>query len=266
MAEGNVIIAKFAGTVRTAADGLWQWDYGQILQIEGLDLPAVTEIHFAQAGKAKTVLGETTASVCRVAIPNAMLQSADQIKAYIYLHQGEDDGETEYQIILPVRARAQPETYDSEDPTIQEEYDALVQAEDLLNNALSGISGSVAAAESARNDAERYKNDAKGYKDTASEKASEAAQYCQDAQGARGDAIDAKNAAVQAKNAAVQAKNAAERAQEKAEAAALDAEAYTSGTRNGVPVGPSDPAYENNGAYYLERLNLRPLYPSNGSE
>ena len=106
----------------------------------------MTEIHFAQAGKAKTVLGTTVASVCRVAIPNAMLQSADQIKAYIYLHQGEDDGETEYQIILPVRARAQPETYDSEDPAIQEEYDALVQATELLNSTTEQVAIDAGAA------------------------------------------------------------------------------------------------------------------------
>lgn len=171
MSAGNIITVTFgSGETRAAAAGLWQWDYGQILQIEGLELPAVTEIHFLQAGNAKTVLGQTDDGVCRVNIPSSMLESADQIKAFIYLHQGANDGETEYQIILPVRARAQPETYEE-----QEEYDALVQATELLNNALDGISGSVTAAESARDDAERYANDAEGYKNTASEKADDAA-------------------------------------------------------------------------------------------
>lgn len=34
------------------------------------------------------------------------------------------------------------------------------------------------------------------------------------------------------------------------EAAATDAEAWAKGTRNGVPVGPTDPTYENNAEYY----------------
>ena len=29
------------------AYGLWQWDYGQQLRIEGLHLPTAVEIHFA---------------------------------------------------------------------------------------------------------------------------------------------------------------------------------------------------------------------------
>ena len=133
MTDQNIIVARFNGTTEAAAIGLWQWDYGQILQIEGLDLPAVTEIHFAQDGLSKTELGTTQQGVCSVSVPNSMLQHASRIKAYIYLHTGENDGETEYEIRIPVRARARPETYDEEDPEIQREYTALVEATDLLN-------------------------------------------------------------------------------------------------------------------------------------
>lgn len=34
-----------------------------------------------------------------------------------------------------------------------------------------------------------------------------------------------------------------------------DAEAYAKGTRNGVAVGASDPAYQNNAKYYSEQSN-----------
>ena len=135
MADENIVIATFeAGRKRSAAVGLWQWDYGQILQIAGLtDLPAVTEVHFMQSGMAKTVLGQTADDVCQVPIPNAMLQRSSQITAFLYLHTGEDSGETEYQIRLPVKPRARPESYDEDDPEIQQEYTALVQATELLN-------------------------------------------------------------------------------------------------------------------------------------
>ena len=39
------------------------------------------------------------------------------------------------------------------------------------------------------------------------------------------------------------------------EALTFDAEAYAKGTRNGVVVGVSDPAYQNNAKYYSERSN-----------
>lgn len=135
MAQGNIITATFeTGATKTTASGLWQWDYGQELQIHGLTgLPAVTEVHFAQNGEAKTVLGATEDDICTVGIPDAMLQSAFSVTAYIYLHTGEDDGETEYQIKLPVQARPQPETYDEEDPEVQQAYSALVAATELLN-------------------------------------------------------------------------------------------------------------------------------------
>lgn len=34
------------GTFKTVY-GLWQWDYGQILRIQGLNLPDFVEVHFA---------------------------------------------------------------------------------------------------------------------------------------------------------------------------------------------------------------------------
>lgn len=136
MAETNILTATFEeGSKKTLTDSLWQWNYGQILRIEGLTgLPTVTEVHFAQSGASLTKLGTTADDVCSVEIPNAMLRRMSQITAYIYLHAGEDDGETVYEIAIPVKGRAQPESYDEDDPETQREYDALVQATELLNS------------------------------------------------------------------------------------------------------------------------------------
>lgn len=41
---------------------------------------------------------------------------------------------------------------------------------------------------------------------------------------------------------------------ELAEQQVLDAEAWANGTRNGVPIGSSDPAYEKNGKYYADHF------------
>lgn len=146
MADGNIIVARFHGKTKATALGLWQWDYGQILQIVGLDLPNVTEVHFAQNGLAMTKLGTTEEEVCSVPVPNSMLQHASSITAYIYLHTGEDDGETEYEIRIPVRARARPESYDEDDPEIQREYTALVEATELLNQTTEKVVDDARAA------------------------------------------------------------------------------------------------------------------------
>ena len=46
--ENKINIARFKEGYRTAeVKGIWQWDYGQILRIQGLNLPAAVEIHFS---------------------------------------------------------------------------------------------------------------------------------------------------------------------------------------------------------------------------
>lgn len=63
-----------------------------------------------------------------------------------------------------------------------------------------------------------------------------------------------ENAAQAAKGeveaAAGEAEEALQHYVDEAEASSEDAEAYALGTRQGVPVGPTDPAYENNAQYY----------------
>ncbi len=51
------------------------------------------------------------------------------------------------------------------------------------------------------------------------------------------------------------AANSASESKNAAEGSAADAEAWAKGTRNGVPVGPTDPAYENNAKYYSEQTD-----------
>ena len=89
---------------------LYQWDYGQILLPTGVELPTAYEVHFAvpNTDTTMTVIGNADG----VAIPDELLTTSGQIVAYIYLHSGEDDGETEYKINIPVKARPQPSDYE----------------------------------------------------------------------------------------------------------------------------------------------------------
>ena len=45
----NYVTAIFTGgETKAVATGLWQWDYGQTLRVEGLNLPRTLEVHFHQ--------------------------------------------------------------------------------------------------------------------------------------------------------------------------------------------------------------------------
>ena len=114
--ENSIITADFGGGKYAQTRPLWQWDRGIVLQFTGVELPSPFEVHFAatDSDKAKPVVGENSA----VIIPASALQTAGTLNAYIYLHDTEDDGETVYHAVIPVRQRQEPEDYD---PTPEQE-------------------------------------------------------------------------------------------------------------------------------------------------
>ena len=93
---------------------LWQYDYGQKIQIKGLDLPETFEVHFAwkDSEKAKVVIGSTVAGISTVDIPNVALEQRKTITAYIYLSDA-TEGETVNTIILSVNKRKAPENFEA---------------------------------------------------------------------------------------------------------------------------------------------------------
>jgi len=104
----NSTLVNFTGRLHTAeaVNALWQWDYGQKLIIQGLTLPAVYEVHFCNAGDTETILQLGDAS--GVTIPDSCLKVGRNIYAYIFLHDGNYDGETVYKITIKVTPRPQP--------------------------------------------------------------------------------------------------------------------------------------------------------------
>ena len=104
--------------------GLWQWDYGQQLRIEGLHLPTAVEIHFAlqeTGGEAITRVGTTKDGVTTVTIPDSMLEgnsaawTADKaynIYAWVYMSD-KLSGETIKRITMQVKSRPKPEAFEA---------------------------------------------------------------------------------------------------------------------------------------------------------
>ncbi len=141
------------------AYGLWQWDYGQQLRIEGLHLPTVVEIHFSlqeAGGEAVPRVGVTKDGVTTVTIPDSMLEGTDavrdyQVYAWVYLSD-RTFGETTKQIMMKVKARSKPKAFDAPGDgeifheAIEAVNDAAKRAEEAGDKAVSAEDEANAAA------------------------------------------------------------------------------------------------------------------------
>ena len=134
----NIITATFNDYTYARTTSLWQYDYGQILQIEGIALPATFEVHFSdqdQEGESLIQIGAVQDKTAQVQIPDSFLRKSAggnySIYAFIYLTDTES-GETKYKITIPVRARPKPNTDFVDAP---EEKKFFREAIEEVNNA-----------------------------------------------------------------------------------------------------------------------------------
>lgn len=93
-----------------------QYDYGQVLRIQGLKLPKTVEVHFSTqetGGTSITRVGVTKDGVTDVLIPDSVLENGDttqnySIFAFVYVTDA-TSGKTEYRAKIEVKARPKPE-------------------------------------------------------------------------------------------------------------------------------------------------------------
>jgi len=137
----NITQVSFGAARTRQTLPLHQYDYGQVLQFVGLDLPTAYEVHFAngETGDAVTSIG----NVGGVSIPNELLTSGEDIHAWLFLHAGSEDGETVYHAIIPVIRRSRPP---EDEPTPEQES--------AISQAIIALNAGVARAEDAADEAE----------------------------------------------------------------------------------------------------------------
>lgn len=213
MSGGDKITrAVFGGLRSTTTANLWQYDYGQVLLISGIDLPDWYEVHFSNQerdGEAKGQIGGANG----VTIPDEYLTSGDDIYAYIFIHDGETDGETEYKIHIPVKER--PLKVPEEPTPVQQ---------DMITEALAALTVGVNRSETAAANAEESEANAKASEEaadaamqaaagSAQAAAEAAANAAQDAQAAGQSEANAGQAAADAQDAAADAARSADRAE-----------------------------------------------------
>lgn len=129
---------------------VWQYDYGQILQITGAELPQAVEVQFSlyeKSGETITRVATTTDGVTEVQIPNELLKregcKGDYfIYAYIFVSD-EKSGNTKYKIAIAVKKRPKPE-----EPTDEPE-----QEENLFHATVVAVNASAERAETAEKNA-----------------------------------------------------------------------------------------------------------------
>lgn len=115
--DNKIVTARFAiDDNYVNVYDVYQWDYGQVLRIEGLKLPNMVEIHFSlqeTSGEAKTRIGVTKDGVTDVVIPDSFLENngiGDNYKIFAWIYIADkDSGSTEYKITIHIKARPKPE-------------------------------------------------------------------------------------------------------------------------------------------------------------
>lgn len=99
-----------AGTASISVSGLFQWDYGQVLEIESADIgSAIVEVHFACANMTEAIVRPCTFAngVGTVTIPDQCLEQQNTITAWVFEIDG-TQGRTIKTINLSVTARKRP--------------------------------------------------------------------------------------------------------------------------------------------------------------
>lgn len=160
----NIVTVTFKDSNTATANGVRQWDYGQILRIQGLQLPTAVEVHFALIDSKDSVtrIGTTKDGVTDVVIPDSMIEAGKNIFAYVYLRDSES-GQTEYEIKIVVTTRAKPEAFDT-----PEDKELFAQAIEAVNEAADRAEkAGQAAAEAAGQAAEDAQQTAEDRKEVA---------------------------------------------------------------------------------------------------
>lgn len=126
----NILRVSFCGKQQITAKSLYQYDYGQVLKFVDLTLPAAYEVHFSnyEHGESTTVLATSN----EVTIPDMYFTSGKDIYVWVYLHAGNSDGETEYQVNIPIIKRA---SISDEQPTVEEES--------IINQTIAALNAAV---------------------------------------------------------------------------------------------------------------------------
>ena len=120
------ILAQFTeGITEITVSGLYQWDYGQTIEIQYSSLTDSFEVHFAnrRSATAHIRMGSTANRI--IPIPDALLEQPYDIIAWVYC-VGNNEARTTRIIHIPVTPRTKPESDPSIDTTEQSQFQQMM--------------------------------------------------------------------------------------------------------------------------------------------
>ena len=127
----NIIYIYFKGKHLITSKSQYQYNHGQFLYFADLNLPQAFEVHFSNKdkGDSKTQIGSNKL----VEIPDEYFwNGALMIYAWIYLHSETTDGETVYEVRIPLIKRAKP----TDEEPLPQQQGTIDRAIAELNNAI----------------------------------------------------------------------------------------------------------------------------------
>ena len=228
-----MIIVDYS-TKKVLQGKLWQYNYGQVLRIQGGNLQKAQEIHFAleeTGGESVPRIGITRDGVTDVVIPDTMLENNDSevdYPVYVFIYnRDETSGETVDKFVLNVLSRSKPEhTGGSDDgdafgKVIEEVNSAAERAESAEQKSAQHAEQTKADAQKTtadRQEVEKLVDSVSGI----GEQVQAVKEYKDQAQTAATNALLSEQKSNEAKKDALQAQAGAESAEGKAEQHALE--------------------------------------------
>ena len=134
--RGKIVDVSLVEGKTSYSKAITQGDYGQKLVFHNVQLPPSYEVHFSNEkdfGTAKTQIGNSTG----VNIPDEYIKNGNQIYFWIFLHDGANDGETEYAGIIPILAK--PNVTDA--PPTPVEQSVITETIAALNEGIEHVDG-----------------------------------------------------------------------------------------------------------------------------
>ena len=237
----NIIYIYFKGKHLITSKSQYQYNHGQFLYFADLNLPQAFEVHFSNKDKgfSKPQVGSNKL----VEIPDEYYWSgAQMIYAWIYLHSDIDDGETVYEVRIPLIKRAKP----TDEEPLPQQQGTIDRAIAELNNAIEVTNGNANKTEADKTIVANIKEDVINLKEDIDDTATVVGQKAQETINASERAeASAQNAAQYESNAlnySQQAEQSAQQALESKNIASQKAEIATNASSEAL--GYRDEALE----------------------
>lgn len=129
-----------SGIASAKTTSLFQWDYGQQLEIVSDDLPPIVEVHFACKGMSEAVVMpcSITDGTGIVTIPDSCLEQSTDITAWVYSIEG-TQGKTVKTITIPIVSRIRPGRSETIPQGVSDKYTELIsQVNDAIKDLKDG--------------------------------------------------------------------------------------------------------------------------------